>query len=111
MRSSATKLGCGTKLQPWVIEAPIGQQINVSLLEFGNKTPRTTKTSNCERYGTVTEKSAGKNTSICGRGQEQNIMVYKSHSYVIEVILDVANNDDSISDQSRIFIGFHGIIY
>ncbi len=38
MRSSSSTsalLNCGTKTQPWVLEAPAGQQINVSLLDFG----------------------------------------------------------------------------
>jgi len=107
MRSSATPLDCGTKSQPWVIEAPTGQHITVSLLEFGQKTHQTTEVlQNCERYGTVVEKSTGRNVSICGHGQERNKMVYKSHSNIVEVVLDVG--DYSATDKPRIFIGFQG---
>jgi hypothetical protein len=28
---------CGTKTQPWILEAPVGQRINISLLDFTPK--------------------------------------------------------------------------
>jgi len=39
---SNARLHCGTKTQPWLIEAPAGQRINVSLLDF---TPSSTVSS------------------------------------------------------------------
>jgi len=103
------KLSCGTTSQPWVIEAPIGQHVNVSLLEFGIETaPRMKELpQRCERYGTVTEKTTGKTVFICGHGRERNTMVFKSQSNIIEVVLDVKNGED-VMEKPRILIGFHG---
>jgi len=113
MSSPTTHLSCGTYSQPWVIEAPTGQQINVSLLEFGlDKTTLATQFSNsCEKYGSVFEKLSGKNISICGHGQERNTMVYKSQSNCIEVVLDAMKMYGSGVEQPRILIGFHGIYH
>ena len=33
-RSTLSNIGCGTKTQPWMLEAPAGQRINISLLDF-----------------------------------------------------------------------------
>jgi len=111
MRSSTTNnLNCGTKSQPWIIEAPIGQQINVSLLQFGSDKTllKSERHNSCDRYGTVWEKSIGKNVSICVRNEDRQTMVYKSHSNVIEVVFDTMNNDESGLERARIFLGFHG---
>jgi hypothetical protein len=98
--SSASKdnagLHCGTKTQPWLLEAPAGQRINISLLDFTMAPPgavaalmsdtksqdpaassRKSTGSNFDRcahlqqkhqYGYVIDKSPAtkKNVSICG---------------------------------------------
>jgi len=110
--TTTTQLGCGTKSQPWVVEAPIGQQIHVSLLEFGSeiKHAMPEKHISCELYGMIMEKSAGKNVSICKHSQERGrpTLVYKSRLNVIEVVLEVINIDDEDSELSRTIIGFQG---
>src|SRR5271165_3741456 len=66
--SSTTKLSCGTKSQPWRLEAPAGQQINVSLLDFGVKSgdriEQQRSQNVCRQYGYIIDKSANKNISI-----------------------------------------------
>ena len=32
--SAQSNIGCGTKTQPWMLDAPAGQRINISLLDF-----------------------------------------------------------------------------
>jgi len=106
MRSSATKLGCGTKSQPWVIEAQTGQTINFSLLEFGSDKIQLQQS--CQQYGTLLEKSSRKNISICGHGLGTNSIFYKSISNIVEINLHATNNDEDPTEQQRILIGFQG---
>jgi len=112
MHSSIAKLTCGTISQPWVIEAPIGQQISVNLLDFSSSNTNTNifgSQQSCQQYGYILEKSGKKNVSICGFDQQRNVDVYKSNSKEIEVILNVANTYDNVNHQPRIIIGFHGM--
>jgi len=110
--TSATKLGCGTKSQPWIIEAPSGQQINVSLLDFGSKVsePASDQWKNCHQYGYIIDKSAKKNVSICRVDQKGQSVVYKSHSNVIELVTNVMSSmsDDDTEKQAQILIGVFG---
>jgi len=107
--ASATRLGCGTKSQPWIIEAPSGQQINVSLLDFGSKVnePTSDQSKNCLQYGYIIDKSAKKNVSICRVDQEGQSVVYKSHSNVIEMIVNNVNYRNN-NDTLQIIVGFYG---
>jgi hypothetical protein len=89
-------LHCGTKSQPWLLEAPAGQRINISLLDFASKSAANAADSTADsslsrdtsdrqrgvvsstgcaqspgrqHYGYVIDKSATgnkKNVSICG---------------------------------------------
>jgi len=108
--TSATRLGCGTKSQPWIIEAPSGQQINVSLLDFGLMNNKQDQLKSCQQYGYVTDKSANKNVSLCKLGQEGQTGVYKSHANVIELITDFSStgSDDFSEINSIVLIGFYG---
>jgi len=115
MLSSATKLSCGLKTQPWVIEAHTGQQINISLLHFGgSQTSRplvSEPPQNCQQFGYFVEKSSHRNISLCINNEEtESSMVYRSQTNVVEVVLNVAVLDrGSIdSEQPRILIKFHG---
>ena len=112
MRSSAAKLGCGSKSQPWKMEAPAGQQINVSLLDFGS-TMLLTESDRRQRqhedqYGYIIDKSASsKNISIHHRHNERFQMIHISSSNILEIILSASvQNEDNLSN---FLLGFKGI--
>ena len=110
MSSPASRLRCGTRSHPWILQAPTGQQINVTLLDFGmTERHREDKVqANCLLYGYITDKAAVKNVSICGLEYDREKVVYISSSSVIEVILESMDSD---GDQSRnVLLGFKGII-
>jgi len=112
VHTSRSKLTCGTKLQPWLIVAPPGQQISVNLLDFGSKvnTQMTGQQNNCHGY--IIDKSAKKNSSICGFSKERVTAVYISHSNVIDLVLNArSGDDDDVTEQTRLLIEFHGIVY
>ena len=107
---SSSGLHCGTKSQPWLLEAPSGQRINISILEFTPSEASTSDTfisesvvsrkqsegshSSCvnhrRQYGYVIDKSAAaaskKNVSICS-GIHRIANVYLSTSSSVEIVL------------------------
>jgi hypothetical protein len=110
---SNTGLHCGTKSQPWLLEAPAGQRINISLIDFtpaaasGSTTglrsadaTRHTRTNSSgsdactsqlqkHQYGYIVDKSANnkKIISICGTAGLQRLTnVYLSTSNTIELV-------------------------
>ena len=86
------QLHCGTKTQPWLLEAPGGQRINISLLDF-TPAPKGSNalTVDCVRqYGYVIDKSTigKKNVSVCVSTQSQRLSnVYVSKSNTVELVL------------------------
>lgn len=122
-QESRAGLHCGTRTQPWLLEAPAGQRINISLLDFtptvglttysrSKDSSRTSASSsssneNCfqqqqVQYGYIVDKSATafnkKNVSICGgTGSARLHNVYLSTSNVVEIVLSHASHGNSSS--------------
>ena len=67
----------------------MGQQINVSLLELGVRglSRGVDEVLDCNETGYVVDKTARKNVSICGGGEERERNVYLSKSNVLEIVL------------------------
>lgn len=118
---------CGSRANPWVVEAQIGQQINVSLLDFGQQrlTSRSDddfraqssatnkngqKPDSCGiQYGYIVEKTAtagtGRNVSICsGQGDlQRNRFVYQSKGSTVEIVFSSSNYTSD-----KFLLGFEG---
>ena len=75
---------CGSVLHPWHLEAPAGQRINISLLDFAGSANYRSRDDNavCRRYGYIVEKSSKKNVSICAVA----LIDGKSHSVKVQCI-------------------------
>jgi len=113
MRSFSNRLGCGSKSQPWKLQAPVGQQINLNLLDFGSELENTMYPHihpNCQQYGYVIEKSANKNVSICRLENKRNKIVYRSVSNLIEIFL-IGPNITADKNERHILLGFRGRLY
>lgn len=76
---------CGTKSQPWKLEAPSGQQIRVSLLDFSLKS--TQSVNECATYGHILDKAAGKNESICALLRDRERFLYISAANTVDVVI------------------------
>src|SRR3989442_650471 len=104
MSSSLTKLSnCGTKSQPWILEAPAGQQINVSLLDFGARAS-SIEPNNCYPYGNVIDKMTRKNLTICRLVKERKRLLYTSVSNVIQIILNFSMETEEPTEQVATFL-------
>ena len=99
--SSTSKSSCGTKLQPWILESRVGQQINVSLLDFTTSSSDNTRDQGpeipqCLTYGYVIDKSARKNISLCGGRKERESLVYLSKTNLLEMVLIPSMEDEDL---------------
>jgi len=123
--SGQSNMGCGTKTQPWMLEAPAGQRINISLLDFTAATrptsqhltrssshliTTTTTTSSSSsgscvderhQYGYIIDKSSvdNKNVSVCQTQSNRQSHLYSSSSNTLQVVL---SNDESVNSLLQI---------
>jgi hypothetical protein len=112
---SPTSSACGTVSQPWLLEAPQGQRIDVSFLDFtvnsstNNDDERLFKTtSTCIRqYALVDDKAANKKLTICADGQRRYRHVYLSKSKQLTVVMTVST-DELPAEGLGILMGFKG---
>jgi len=104
-------IGCGTKTQPWMLEAPAGQRINISLLDFTAAAARLTSqhltrstsrvittsssssSGSCvdenQQYGYIIDKSSvnNKNVSVCHARSNRQTHLYLSTSNTLQLVL------------------------
>ena len=118
--STPSLISCGTTNQPWKLEAPAGQQINVSLLDFGlqdaaGARERNVNQHQChQQFGFIVDKAAAakdhKNVSICGVREERTGVVHQSVSNVLEIILSLFQDATTGRDEAAL-IGFTGFSF
>ena len=112
--SSSSQLVCGTKAQPWILEAPVGQRINVSLLDFtaailserSRDERRESAGDVCLQYGFIVDKSARKNISICGRTPQREQVLYLSKTNTLKIVL--ASSDET-GNKLNVLLRFEGL--
>ena len=115
--STQSNIGCGTKTQPWMLEAPAGQRMNISLLDFTaaarltsqhltrstshiitSSSSSSSSSGSCvdenHQYGYIIDKSSvnKKNVSMCHARSNRQTHVYLSTSNTLQLFL---TNDQS----------------
>jgi len=109
--SRQSNIGCGTKTQPWSLEAPAGQRINISLLDFTAAergltsqhlsrstshiitTSSSSSSGSCvdekHQYGYIIDKSSEnkKNVSVCHAHSNRQTHVHLSTSNTLQLVL------------------------
>jgi len=109
-------IGCGTKTQPWMLEAPAGQRINISLLDFTAAAARQTSqhltrstsrvfttsssssSGSCvdenQQYGYIIDKSSvnNKNVSVCHARSNRQTHIYLSTSNTLQLVIAGGSN-------------------
>lgn len=90
---------CGSRSHPWRLQAPVGQRINISLLDFtGSTAVSADREFSCRQYGYVIDKASKKNVSICavaavdGMTLTRENAVYVSDTNIMDVVLLTATN-------------------
>ena len=106
---------CGSRTHPWRLQAPLGQRINISLLDFTERESSlqsgVSGNDACRHYGFVVEKPSKSNVSICGPGREnvdalnrREKPIYQSTTNTIEVTA----SSSTIGLERNFLIRVHG---
>ena len=125
-RSTSDGIVCGSREQAWLLEAPSGQRINISLLDFSagsssssssgdvQQRARTVETasSRCVRqFGFIEDKSANRNINICSSSDataaHRQRTLYVSRSNTVAIVTDSATTGQE-NQTNRFLIGFLG---
>ena len=108
--STQSNIGCGTKTQPWMLEAPAGQRINISLLDFTaaarltshdtrstshviTSSSSSSSSGSCvdekHQYGYIIDKSSvnKKNVSVCHARSNRQTHVYLSTANTLQLFV------------------------
>lgn len=98
---------CGTKSHPWIVEAPVGQKINVSLLNFSasayDKKEWNSKHP-CSDYGVIVDKTSKRNITICVAKTHKEKVIYLSKGNALDIYLDTSD----IADVRKFILKLHG---
>src|SRR6218665_3780213 len=98
--SSASQRICGTTFQPWHIEAPVGQTVNIVLLNFNTEPTtqiRDRSEQSCNKHGIILDKVGKRNTTICGDAMQREIKIYSSSGNAVYIMFrysDQLRSDD-----------------
>ena len=89
LASSVTqKTGCGDVSRPWLLTAGVGQNINVTLLDFASHDRSiNSEDFECVVYATIKDISNGMTHTVCGGGNRRIVPAFISSSNVIEIRL------------------------
>jgi len=97
-----TDVTCGSRDRPWLLEAPSGQRINISLLDLSGSSSSTSSvqraraveaasSSRCVRqFGFIEDKSVNRNIDICSDDAHRQQTLYVSHTNEVAIVLHPA---------------------
>ena len=84
---------CGSYKAPWLLRAPPGQTIYITLLDYSvvplDVTASAPSGAMCVAYASIREKGGARPVTLCG-GREQEKIVYRSTTNVVEIIVQGA---------------------
>lgn len=97
--SSESQINCGSRYQPWILEAPVGQKVSLSLIDFATLHLAETEEAkpSCTSRGIIHDKAGRRNVSICVNGLQRTTELYQSKENRIEIFikpLDGKKNSD-----------------
>ena len=117
--NNGTNVDCGSRDRPWSLEAPSGQRINISLLDFSgslsptsnvhrSRTVETGSSSGCVRqFGFIEDKSANRNINICGDAAHRQQTLYVSQSNTVSIVTESTTGNEN--QMNKFLIGFIGM--
>src|SRR6218665_2363283 len=110
--SSESKRICGTQFQPWTLEAPVGQKIRITLLDFTDSRSSQVRTGGyqppCQSYGVVLDKTTKRNVSICKGGARREQKLYLSAGNALEIYSIPTESTFDTRDSSQFILKLEG---
>lgn len=101
---------CGTESQPWILEAPIGQQINISLFDFTTSNSDWNQgkdKQSCQCRGLIYDKAGKRNASICLIGERRQRTLYLSAGNAVKVVFE-ASQQENIDNKAQFMLSVQG---
>lgn len=103
---SESKRKCATESQPWIIEAPMGQRIKITLIDFLAHQSRDAGRKSCP--GVVIDKAAKRNVSICIGGEQRTRFLYSSKAESLEIYYNIEKQGEESRDIRQFALKFEG---
>lgn len=95
---------CGTQFHPWTVEAPAGQKIRISLLDFSISH----SSQFCSSYGVIRDKSRRHNVSICGGDGQREKEAHISTGDGVEIYLNQEDQKKSNGSGKQFILKLEG---
>lgn len=109
--SSDSQRKCATKDQPWVIEAPAGQKIKVTLIDFlASQTSQNDDNLKRSCLGVIVDNASKRNVSICVGGEQRTRFLYSSKADSLEIYYNTQGQKDS-KDAKKFVLKLEGSIF
>lgn len=103
---------CGTKSQPWTVEAPVGQKIIISLFDFSpsdsDQVQGQSKQS-CHNHGVIMDKGSKRNEPICGSAEHRQKELFTSTGNAVEIFLDPGDLQENTFDGKHFMLRAEGL--
>jgi len=96
---------CGSNSLPWIVEAPVGQKISISLIDFTASDSSRTQIS-CRNLGVIVDKADKKNTSICVGGTQREKKLYSSTGNVLNIFM---THSDQQENERKFLLRLQGL--
>lgn len=112
--SDESKRNCGTMRQPWTIEAPIGQKIRITLLDFSASKSGEMEgqlKQPCHSYGVIVDKGNKRNVSICGGGAHRERELYTSTGNLMEIVFNTEGLKKNATGARKFMLRIEGMCF
>lgn len=98
---------CGTKLQPWTVEARTGQRVSISLLDF-SRSDSVESSQPCYNHGTIVDKTGKRNISICSDGTQRVKDIFQSTGNSVSIFLNQPDRKDATGEDIQFILKIEG---
>ena len=102
---------CGTNQQPWIVEAPVGQKVNIRLIDFNaSQSDQTREQSKqrCHRYGVIVDKISKRNVTICGDGVQREKELYTTTGSTAQLFFNSLNHKPEAEEMNQFLLKITG---
>lgn len=98
---------CGRKLQPWIVEARIGQRVSIRLLDFSTS-DSVESSQPCYNHGVIVDKAGKRNISICSDGTQREKGIYESTGNSVTIFLNQPDRKDNLGEDIQLMLKVEG---
>lgn len=101
---------CGTKSQPWIVEASVGKRVSLTLLKViippstNHQMEEQSRLQPCYSHGIILDKVGKRNVSICGDGVHREKNLYLSSGNTVNIIFSHSTENDPPVGAGRLFM-------